>query len=543
MSNCSNKVMANGHSNGNSKNGTINGKVNGKINGKVNGETNGHVKVNGEEKVKLIEEYEETPFVIVILCYLSYVILNFFGHLRDFLRNTGIEKNKCAIERNRPGYVPLYSNYESFYTRNIYRRICHGWNQPICSAPGTIIEVLDRETDDYNWNFRFTGTTTKCINMGSYNYLGFAENKGERVEQVKENLIKYGASVGTSRQEYGTMDIHVELEKLLAEFLQVEDSVIFGMGFATNSTNIPALAGKGCLLLSDELNHASLILGCKISGATIKVFKHNNISDLEVKLRQAIVEGQPKTHRPWKKIIIIVEGVYSMEGSIVNLPEIIRLKKKYKTYLYLDEAHSIGALGKHGRGVCDYYGVDTKDVDLLMGTFTKSFGSAGGYIAGNKQLISHIRITSHSFCYASSMAAPVAQQILCALKTIMGKVGDGEGERRIARLARNSRYFREKLKQLGFIVYGNADSPVVPMLIYFPGKIVGFVIEAKKLGIATVGVGYPATPLIESRVRFCLSASHTKEMLDEALRVTSIVGDKLALKYSRRKRETINVEY
>lgn len=117
-----------------------------------------------------------------------------------------------------------------------------------------------------------------------------------------------------------------------------------------------------------------------------------------------------------------------MEGSIVNLPEIIRLKKKYKTYLYLDEAHSIGALGKHGRGVCDYYGVDTKDVDLLMGTFTKSFGSAGGYIAGNKQLISHIRITSHSFCYASSMAAPVAQQILCALKTIMGKVGDGEGE-------------------------------------------------------------------------------------------------------------------
>ena len=103
------------------------------------------------------------------------------------------------------GYVPLYSNYESFYTRNIYRRICHGWNQPVCSSPGTIIEVMDRETDDYNWNFKFTGTTTKCINMGSYNYLGFAENKGERVEQVENNLIKYGASVGTTRQEYGEL--------------------------------------------------------------------------------------------------------------------------------------------------------------------------------------------------------------------------------------------------------------------------------------------------------------------------------------------------
>lgn len=544
-SNGSSNGLSNGLSNG-SSNGKANGLPKGLSNGCSNGLSNGLKKTSpGEESssVKLIEEYEATPFIIIVLCYISYVILNFFGHLRDFLRNTGIEKNKCAVERNRPGYVPLYSNYESFYTRNIYRRICHGWNQPICSLPGTTIDIMDRDTDDYNWTFRFPGTTSKCINMGSYNYLGFAENVGPRADEVQESILKYGTNVGSPRHEFGTLDIHHKLEKLLAEFLQVEDAVVFGMGFATNSTNIPALAGKGCLLLSDELNHASLILGCKLSGATIKVFKHNDMTDLEAKLRQAIVEGEPRTSRPWKKIIIVAEGVYSMEGSIVNLPEIIRLKKKYRVYLYLDEAHSIGAIGEHGRGVCDYFGLDTKDVDLLMGTFTKSFGSAGGYIAGSKQLMNHIRLHSHSFGYASSMAAPVAQQILGVLKTIMGTVGDGEGQRRISRLARNSRYFRQKLKQLGFIVYGNDDSPVVPLLIYFPGKIVAFVAGAKKLGVATVGAGYPATPLIESRVRFCLSASHTKEMLDKALEVTSILGDKFALKYSRRTRNTCNIEY
>ena len=160
-----------------------------------------------------------------------------------------------------------------------------------------------------------------------------------------------------------------------------------------------------------------------------------------------------------------------MEGSIVNLPKVIELKKKYTCYLYLDEAHSIGAIGPTGRGVVDYWGCDHKDVDILMGTFTKSFGSCGGYIAGSKDLINHIRMQSHACCYASAMSPVIAQQIISSLSIIMGLEGSSEGKKRIDQLAWNSHYFREKLVKMGFIVYGNNDSPVVPLMLYMPAKI------------------------------------------------------------------------
>lgn len=160
-----------------------------------------------------------------------------------------------------------------------------------------------------------------------------------------------------------------------------------------------------------------------------------------------------------------------MEGSIVRLPEVIALKKKYKAYLYLDEAHSIGAIGPNGRGVVDYWGCDPKDIDILMGTFTKSFGSCGGYIAGPKKLINHIRMNSHANTYASAMSAPIAQQIISSLKVISGEDGTDEGKKRINQLASNSHYFRESLVKMGFIVYGNNDSPVVPLMLYMPAKI------------------------------------------------------------------------
>ena len=160
-----------------------------------------------------------------------------------------------------------------------------------------------------------------------------------------------------------------------------------------------------------------------------------------------------------------------MEGSIVHLPEIISIKKKYKCYLYLDEAHSIGAVGSHGRGVVDYWGCDPKDVDILMGTFTKSFGSAGGYIAGSKKLIDYLLMNSHACCYASSMSPPVTWQIIKTLEILMGLDGTNEGQHRISQLAENTKYFRDKLVRMGFIVYGNNDSPVVPLMLYMPAKI------------------------------------------------------------------------
>lgn len=282
------------------------------------------------------------------------------------------------------GYPPLYDAFESFYSRYVYRRIRDCWNRPICSVPGAEVTLKDRITKDYGWSFEFTGTETKCLNLGSYNYLGFAANSGPCAENTDKTSREIGLAIPSPRREYGNHKIHIELEKLTAQFLGVEDATVFGMGFATNALNLPTLLSPGCLVLSDEKNHASIILGLRLSGATTKVFKHNNMKDLERQLRRNVIYGDEKTGKPWKKIMICVEGVFSMEGSVVKIPEIIALKKKYKAYLYLDEAHSVGAMGPNGRGVVDYFGLDPKDVDILMGTFTKSFGSAGGYIAGSK---------------------------------------------------------------------------------------------------------------------------------------------------------------
>ncbi|KAJ3131994.1 serine palmitoyltransferase, long chain base subunit [Physocladia obscura] len=339
----------------------------------------------------------------------------------------------------------------------------------------------------------------------------------------------------------GTLDLHLEAEYLVARFMGKEAAMIVSMGFATNSTTIPSLVGKGSLVISDELNHSSIVFGARVSGASIKVFKHNDMKDLEQVLREAISQGQPRTHRPWKKILLMVEGLYSMEGSICNLPGIISLKNKYKFYLYLDEAHSVGAMGPNGRGICDYYGIDPSNVDILMGTFTKSFGAAGGYLAASKRVIDYIRFNSHSNVYAESITPPILQQIITSTKIIMGEEHGNDGRRRIQQLAQNSKYFCSELKRMGFIVYG-VDSPVVPLLLCHPAKIPAFSREMLKRGIAVVVVGYPATPIITSRVRFCISAAHTMEDIKWALEQISEVGDMLLLKVSEENGERVKKE-
>ena len=288
------------------------------------------------------------------------------------------------------------------------------------------------------------------------------------------------------------------------------------------------------MVLSDQLNHASIILGLRLSGASVVVFKHNNMESLENSLKSSIIKGNQITKRPWKKIFIVVEGIYSMEGSVVNLPEIIKIKKKYGAYLYLDEAHSVGAMGQKGRGIVDYFGLNPKDIDMMMGTFTKSFGSCGGYIAGSKDLISYLRIHSQGFVYPTSMSPAVAQQIITAMNSIMDPKADGL--RRVRQLARNSKYFRRRLQQMGFLVYGHDDSPVVPLLLFMPAKCRAIVLECLKHNVATVGVGFPATKIAEERARFCISAGHTKEMIDYVLHVLDVVGDYLHIKYSTNKK-------
>ncbi|XP_020806078.1 serine palmitoyltransferase 2 isoform X2 [Drosophila serrata] len=483
--------------------------------------------------------FEEVPLHTACLTYLGFYLLMILGYINQLLFVP-----KVATEKGREGYVTLYDAFESFYSRYVYRRIKDCWNRPICSVPGDELTLKDRVSDDYGWSFKFTGTETRCLNLGSYNYLGFAAATGRCADESEEKARKFGLAYCSSRCELGNNEQLQELESLTARYLGVEDAIVFGMGFATNALNLPSLLGPNCLVISDEKNHASIILGLRLSGATTKVFKHNNMRDLERVLRQGVCYGNPKKGgQPYKKIMILVEGIFSMEGSIVRLPEIIALKKKYKAYLYLDEAHSIGAMGSHGKGVTDYFNVDPKDVDILMGTFTKSFGSAGGYLAGSKKLIDFLRTNSHAHCYASSISPPIAQQIMTSMKTIMGEDGTEIGRRKIMQLARNTRYFRRRLAQLGVITYGHEDSPVVPMLVYLFSKIGAVVRTLTTRHIAVVGAGFPATPIMEGRIRFCLSAAHTKEQLDYALEAIDEIADDLGLKYSNKPRDPNPIIY
>ncbi|KAI6189860.1 Aminotran-1-2 domain-containing protein [Aphelenchoides bicaudatus] len=487
------------------------------------------------ETVHCQNEFEKCNRFVSFSVYMTWVILMVMAYFREFLRKYGFEKNLAAVERKEQwSFPPLYSSFESIYARNCYNRVRDVFERPICSVPGAKVTLLDRETDDYGWTFRFTGTKTDVINVGSYNYLGFAQNTGPCAENSEKVIDELGLSICSSVHELGQTKIQTDLESLVAEFLGVEDAMVFSMGFATNSLNVPCLLDKNSLIISDQYNHASLVLGCRLSGATIKVFKHNDVKSLEKTIRDAIAVGNPKTRKPYNKILIIVEGIYSMEGSICNLPAIIALKKKYNCYLYLDEAHSIGAMGQTGRGVVEYWGCNPRDVDVLMGTFTKSFGSAGGYIAGSKQIIDHLRATSASTFYALPMSPPVAKQIYTSMSIIMGRDNTTDGHDRIERLHRNSRYFRLKLKQKGFIVYGSDDSPVVPVMIYYPTKCGLWGREMLKRGIGVVVVSFPATEMTESRCRFCISAAHTKEQLDYALEQIDELGHLSRTKHSYR---------
>lgn len=240
---------------------------------------------------------------------------------------------------------------------------------------------------------------------------------------------------------------------------------------------------------------------------------------------------KPRTGRPWRKILIVVEGIYSMEGEMVRLSEIVRLKKKYGAYLYLDEAHSIGALGATGRGVCEQQGVSPRDVDVMMGTFTKSFGSCGGYIAGSAALVDYVRAASPASYHATAMSPPAARQIVASLTVISGRDGSDRGGEKLARLRQNANYFRAELMRRGFHVLGDMDSPVVPIMCYYAAKIPALSRMCLERNLAVVLVGFPATALCLSRMRICISASHTREELENAVEIIDEIGDRCMIKY------------
>lgn len=475
---------------------------------------------------------EDLPSLFVfITTYMNYLVLIIAGHVSDILARVLHLKSYRDL-RVTNGVAPFVSNFDSFYVRRQKSRLSDCFTRISTGVPGRYITVLDRYSEDFNLTYVYTGTTSACLNLSSYNYLGFAQSNGQCTDAAHLAIEKYGPAVGTPRIAGGTTDYHLISEQTVADFVGKESALIYSMGYGTNATVFSAIVDKGCLVISDELNHASIRFGVRMSGAVIRTFKHNDMEDLERVLREQISQGQPRTHRPWKKILIVVEGLYSMEGTMCNLPRLVALRKKYKYYLFVDEAHSVGAIGPSGRGVADFFSIDTDEIDIMMGTLTKSFGATGGYIAANKSIIDKIKLVNYGNLYSESASPPVLAQINSSLLTIAGVVRPGEGAERLQRIAFNSRYLRLGLKKLGFITGGFDDSPIIPLMLYNPGKMPAFSRMMLERKIAVVVVGYPATPLTSSRVRLCVSASLTKEDLDHLLREIDEVGDDLNLKRS-----------
>lgn len=466
-----------------------------------------------------------------ITTYLNYLVLIIIGHIRDFFaKKLDIPEARHLKEHN--GYAPLTSDFDSFYTRRLKHRLDDCFNRPTTGVPGRFVTYLERITHDFYYNYTSTGKQIDCLNLSSYNYLGFAQSVGQCTDAAEEAIEHFGVVAGGPRNAGGTSDSHIVSEQVVADFVGKQAAVIYSQGYGTNAVIFSSLVDKHCLVISDELNHASIRVGVRMSGAVIKIFKHNDMADLEKVLREHITQGQPRTHRPWKKILIAVEGLYSMEGTVCNLPGLIKLREKYKFYLFVDEAHSVGAMGPRGRGVCDYYSLPTSKVDILMGTLTKSFGATGGYVAADAAIIERIKVSGLGSVYSEGSAPPVLAQINSSLRTITGDVRPGEGDERLQKLSFNSRYLRLGLKRLGFIVSGIDDSPIIPMMLYNPAKMPCFSRMMLDRKIAVVVVGYPATPLTSSRVRFCVSASLTKEDLDMLLAAVDEVGILMTLKTS-----------
>ena len=336
----------------------------------------------------------------------------------------------------------------------------------------------------------------KILMFGSNAYTGLT-NDQRVIDAAKAALDKYGAGCAGSRYLNGTLDIHVRLEKELAEFEHKDDALCFSMGFAVNSGVIPSVVGRGDYIICDDRDHASIVDGRRLSFATSLHYKHNDMEDLERVL-------QKLPHDAVK--LIVVDGVFSMEGDLAKLPEIVELKKKYNCSLMVDEAHGLGVFGKQGRGVCDYFGV-TDDVDLIMGTFSKSLASVGGFIAGDKDTINYIRHTCRTYIFSASdtpAATAAAMEALHIIKT--------EPERQ-QHLWDVTKYALKRFREEGFEI-GDTESPIIPLYVRDINKTFLVTKLAYDAGVFINPVIPPACAPQDTLVRFALMATHTEEQVE-----------------------------
>lgn len=339
----------------------------------------------------------------------------------------------------------------------------------------------------------------KTIMLGSNNYLGLTSHP-EVIEAAVEAVKQYGSGCSGSRFLNGTLDIHVKLEEELAEFLRKEAVMTFSTGFQSNLGIISALAGRNDVIVGDKENHASIYDACRLSYAKLLRYEHNDMEDLE-RVLQSIPED--------KGILIVTDGVFSMSGDIANLPEIVRLAKKYGARIMVDDAHGLGVLGKHGRGTAEYFGLED-EVDIYMGTFSKSLASLGGYMAAKKEVVEYVKHVSRPFIFSASITPASVASARAALNIIKRE------PERIKALLDISDYMRKGLKQLGIKIMDSV-TPIIPIYTYY--NIPTFV--ACKLllerGVYVNPVISPATPVGQSLLRTSYTATHTKEQMDYAM--------------------------
>ncbi len=342
------------------------------------------------------------------------------------------------------------------------------------------------------------------LNFVSYNYLGLS-NHPKVLDRVTCAIQQYGTSCVASRIAGGEKEIHAELEAAIARFLNVEDSLVFVGGYTTNVSCIEHLFLETDLILYDALAHNSIVKGCQFSGATIRSFPHNDYESLETILRNE--------RQKYKKVLIVIEGVYSMDGDIPDLAQFIRIKKEYDSALMIDEAHSIGTLGETGRGIQEYAKIDPKDVDIWMGTLSKSFASCGGYIAGTSELITYLRYSAPGFLYSVGISPANTAAALAAIEVL------NEEPERVRTLQKRSNMFGKLCIEKGFNIGSSKDSPIVPLIVGSTENALylsDFLFQQK---IYALPLFYPAVEQNKSRLRFFISCLHTEEQIVHTVNV------------------------
>ena len=357
----------------------------------------------------------------------------------------------------------------------------------------------------------------KVINLASNNYLGLTTHPKLR-EAALEATRKYGVGSGAVRTIAGTMKVHMELEEKIARFKNVEACVVFQSGFAANAGTVSAVLGKDDFIISDQLNHASIIDGARLSKAKILVFRHKDIGHAEEQL--ASVE-----HQPGRKLLIS-DGVFSMDGDIGPLPQLCDLAERYGAIMMVDDAHASGVLGRNGRGTIDHFNVHGR-VDIQVGTLSKAVGALGGYVCGSRDLIDFLYHRARPFLFSTSHPPSVAATCIAAFEVL-----ENEPER-IDKLWENTRFWKKELGRLGFDIGGNttpaSETPITPIIIGQGKLTMDFSRELFEEGVLGTGITFPTVPEGKARIRTIMTATHKRAELDQALEMLKKVGKRMGI--------------